>query len=176
MHDQTLLNDWQWEIIQPLLPAATGFGRPRADDRLVLEGILWVLRSGARWRDLPERYPSASTCWRRLRDWEEEDIWLNIWRVFLSALDAQGRLNWDEVFIDGSFASAKKGGSAWVKPNVAKVQSGWWWQTARVYLSRSRLFSAAPAEVTLGGRNLEGSAGVASWRGSSPQSSYPTHL
>ncbi len=134
MHDFTLLNDWQWEIIQPLLPPATGFGRPRADDRLVLEGILWVLRSGARWRDLPERYPSASTCWRRLRDWEEEELWLNIWRVFLSALDAQGRLNWDEVFMDGSFASAKKGGSAWVKPNVAKVQSGWWWQTARVYL------------------------------------------
>src|ERR1035437_813016 len=47
---------------------------------------------------------------------------------------AQGRLNWDEVFMDGSFASAKKGGSAWVKPNVAKVQSGWWWQTAKVYL------------------------------------------
>lgn len=134
MHDLTLLNDWQWEIIQPLLPTVSGFGRPRADDRLVLEGILWVLRSGARWRDLPERYPSASTCWRRLRDWEEEDIWLQIWRVFLAALDAQGRLNWDEVFMDGSFASAKKGGSAWVKPNVAKVQSGWWWQTARVYL------------------------------------------
>jgi transposase len=134
MHDRTLLNDWQWEIIQPLLPPVSGLGRPRADDRLVLEGILWVLRSGARWRDLPQRYPSASTCWRRLRDWEEEDLWLQIWRVFLSALDAQGRLNWDEVFLDGSFASAKKGGSAWVKPNVAKVQSGWWWQTAKVYL------------------------------------------
>ncbi len=87
MHDLRLLNDWQWEIIQPLLPPLCGFGRPRANDRLVLEGILWVLRSGARWRDLPERDPSASTCWRRLRDWEEEDLWLNIWRVFLSALD-----------------------------------------------------------------------------------------
>ncbi len=134
MHDLTLLNHSQWENIQPLLPRRAGFGRPRADDRLVLEGILWVLRSGARWRDLPERYPSASTCWRRLRDWEEEDIWLNIWRLFLSELDAQGKLNWDEVFMDGSFAPAKKGGSAWVKPNVAKVRSGWWWQTARVYL------------------------------------------
>jgi transposase len=149
MHDHTLLNDWQWEIIQPLLPPATGFGRPRADDRLVLEGILWVLRSGARWRDLPERYPSASTCWRRLRDWEEEDLWLNIWRVFLSALDAQGRLNWDEVFMDGSFASAKKGGSAWVKPNVAKVQSGWWWQTARVYLWEADSLAPRPRKSPL---------------------------
>ncbi len=56
MHDLTLLNDSQWENIQPLLPPRPGLGRPRADDRLVLEGILWVLRSGARWRDLPERY------------------------------------------------------------------------------------------------------------------------
>ena len=134
MHDLTLLNDSQWENIQPLLPRRPGFGRPRADDRMVLEGILWVLRSGARWRDLPERYPSASTCWRRLRDWEEDEVWLNIWRLFLGELDARGRLNWDEVFMDGSFAPAKKGGSAWVRPNVAKVRSGWWWQTARVYL------------------------------------------
>ncbi len=67
------------EMIQPLLPPGGKQGRPRSDDRLVLEGILWVLRSGARWRDLPERYPSDSTCWRRLRDWEQEDVWLNIW-------------------------------------------------------------------------------------------------
>jgi transposase len=82
MHDLTLLNDRQWERIQPLLPPLRGWGRPRTAHRLVLEGILWVLRSGARWRDLPGRYPSASTYWRRLRDWEEEDIWLNIWRLF----------------------------------------------------------------------------------------------
>ncbi|MEO8440594.1 MAG: transposase [Spartobacteria bacterium] len=104
MHDLTLPNDPQWRNIQPLLPPQGALGRPRADDRLVLEGILWVLRSG---RDLPARYPSASTCWRRLRDWEEEEVWLNIWRLFRS--DAQGRLNWDEVFMDGSFAQAKKG-------------------------------------------------------------------
>ncbi len=109
MHDLTLLNDSQWETIRPLLPPATNFGRPRADDRLVLEGILWVLRSGARWRDLPKRYPSASTCWRRLRDWEEEEIWLNIWRLFLSELAAQGRLNWDEVLWTGASPRPKKG-------------------------------------------------------------------
>lgn len=52
-----------------------------ADNRQVLEGILWVLRSGARWRDLPPQYPSASTCWRRLRDWEEQSVWLDLWRT-----------------------------------------------------------------------------------------------
>lgn len=68
MRDSSLLNDRQWEIIKPLLPKArrrSKRGRPRAEERMVLEGILWVLRSGARWRDLPREYPSASTCWRR---------------------------------------------------------------------------------------------------------------
>jgi transposase len=55
------LNDAQWEIIKPLLlkpePRADGRGRPRKDDREVLNGILWILRSGARWQDLPERFP-----------------------------------------------------------------------------------------------------------------------
>jgi transposase len=134
MRDISLLSDRQWEKIQALLPPPRGFGRPRAEDRAVLEGILWVLRSGARWRDLPKKYPSASTCWRRLRDWEEEDVWLTLWRLFLCELDERGKLNWSEVFMDGSFAAAKKGGSAWVKPNVAKVRSGWWWQTAKVFL------------------------------------------
>ncbi len=102
MRDTSLLSDRQWEKIRPLLPRRRRFGRPRAEERAVLEGILWVLRSGARWRDLPKKYPSASTCWRRLRDWEEQNIWLNIWRAFLSKLDGQGKLNWSEVFMDGS--------------------------------------------------------------------------
>jgi transposase len=56
MRDTSLLSDRQWEKIEPLLPPPRGFGRPRAEDRAVLEGILWVLRSGARWRDLPKEY------------------------------------------------------------------------------------------------------------------------
>jgi transposase len=67
-----LLTDAQWEKIRPLLPKRrkrTHGGRPPADDPKVLEGILWILRSGARWCDLPEEFPSPSTCWRRLRDW-----------------------------------------------------------------------------------------------------------
>src|SRR3989304_9980170 len=80
--DCRLLTDAQWAKIQPLLrkrPQRPRGGRPRADDRKVLEGILWMLRSGARCQDLPEEFPSPSTCWRRLRDWEEQEIWLGIW-------------------------------------------------------------------------------------------------
>ena len=137
MRDKSLLSDKQWSKIKerlPQPPRRKRRGRPRADQRLVLEGILWVLRSGARWRDLPKGYPSSSTCWRALREWEERGVWLTIWRGLLGQLDQKGKLNWSEVFLDASFAPAKKGGSAWVKPDVAKVQSGWWWQTARVFL------------------------------------------
>src|SRR5215475_7409372 len=64
----------QWKKIAPLLPKPPKQhkgGRPWIENRGALEGILWILRSGARWQDLPEKFPHPSTCWRRLRDWEE---------------------------------------------------------------------------------------------------------
>ena len=128
------LSDEQWAKLESLLPKVKSRGRPWADNRRVLEGILWVLKTGARWRDLPKEYPSASTCWRRLRQWEEQDVWLKIWRQFLGELDQRGKLDWSESFLDGSFAPAKKGASASAKPSAAKARSGWWWSTARVFL------------------------------------------
>ena len=104
--------------------------------------VTWVDQE-ARWRDLPPSYPSASTCWRRLRLWEEEDVWLDIWRAFLRQLDAQGHLQWEECFADGSFAPAKKGATQLAKPNVARARSGWWWSTAKVFLWEAH--STAPA-------------------------------
>ena len=132
-----LLTEAQWEKIQPLLPRRPPRprgGRPRADDRPVLEGILCILRSGARWQDLPEEFPSPVTCWRRLRDWEEQEVWVEIWRAFLSELNERQQLNWSESFLDGSFAPAKKGAMESEKPSGVKGRSGWWWSTARVFL------------------------------------------
>jgi transposase len=132
-----MLTDQQWNRIEPLLPPETPRpkgGRRRADDRLVLEGILWVARTGARWRDLPDTYPSPSTCWRRLRNWEEEGVWVGIWRAFLSQLDQRGLIDWEETFMDGSFAPAKKGARESEKPNGVRERSGWWWSMARVFL------------------------------------------
>ena len=62
----TDLTDAQWALIAPLLPAPKGQGRHRAHDRRTLNGIFWVLRSGARWCDLPGEYGSDSTCHRRI--------------------------------------------------------------------------------------------------------------
>lgn len=129
-----LLSDAQWELIEPLLPKRSSRGRPWRPNREVLEGILWVLKSGARWRDLPAKYPSASTCWRRLKLWEEDGVWIDIWRAFLGKLDEKQKLDWSETFLDGSFAPAKKGASASAKPSAARARSGWWWSTAKVFL------------------------------------------
>lgn len=135
-----LLTDEQWEQIEPLLPALPKRkkgGRPWTANRSCLEGILWILRTGARWQDLPDKYPSPSTCWRRLQLWEDEDVWLDIWRAFLRTLDARRQLDWSEAFADGSFAPAKKGGQPLATPRGGKAQSGWWWSTARVFLWES---------------------------------------
>jgi len=135
---EQFVTDEQWKKIEPLLPVykpSPKGGRRRKGNREVFEGIAWVLRSGARWQDLPKIYPSLTTCWRRLQEWEEQGLWLKIWRKFLSELDERGQLEWEETFADGSFASAKKGGAASAKPNAEKARSGWWWSMARESLS-----------------------------------------
>ena len=106
------LTDAQWAAVAPHLPAAKprgGRGRPPCDDRACLEGILWVLRTGGRWRDVPDGLPSGVTCWRRLRDWQAEGRFAGMWAAFLAALTARGRLAWAELAVDGTQVPAKKG-------------------------------------------------------------------
>ncbi len=104
-----LLTDSQWAVLAPLLPPPARTGRKRADDRKVLEAILWVLRTGARWQDVPRELAAPTTAWRRLREWEEAGVWERVWRTLLSTLDAQGKLAWAQAFLDGSFVPAKRG-------------------------------------------------------------------
>jgi transposase len=103
------LQEDQWALIAPLLPPPRARGHPRADDRRTINGILWVLRSGARWKDLPPKYGSRSTCHRRLQEWQDQGVWEGIWLKLLSNLDAQAKLDWNQALLDGSFVPAKKG-------------------------------------------------------------------
>lgn len=131
------VTDAQWAKIEPLLPrlpCTVRGGRPWVDNRAVIDGILWVLKTGARWRDLPAEYPSPSTCWRRLRRWFDDGTWERLWRTFIAQLDAQGRLAWETAFIDGTFAPAKKGAPPLGRRNAAKAQSAWYWWSVRVFL------------------------------------------
>jgi transposase len=133
-----MLTDEQWKQIEGLLKDThekqDPRGRPRASDRGCFEGIMWVLRTGARWGDVPKPYPSGSTCWRRLGEWEESGVLLEAWRVLLSGLDVEGLIQWEETFMDGSFAPAKKGAKPSVRPRKERERSGWYWSMARVYL------------------------------------------
>jgi transposase len=107
------LTDEQWAIIAPLIPEpvrrADGRGRPWKDSREVINGILWVLRSGARWEDLPERFPSYQTCHRRFQQWVRQGVLRSVLEALAEDLRARGELDLSECFIDGTFVVAKKG-------------------------------------------------------------------
>jgi len=72
------LTDEEWQRVEPLLPPGNRRGRPRADDRRTVNGILYVLLTGCPWGRMPRRYGSAVTCWRRLRDWTRNGHWRRI--------------------------------------------------------------------------------------------------
>ena len=108
------LTDAQWAILAPLLPKPRlrrdRRGRPWRDPRDVLNGILWILRTGAPWKDLPDRYPSYQTCHRRFQRWIRAGTLLALLQALAADLHARGGLDLSETFIDGSFANAKKKG------------------------------------------------------------------
>src|SRR5262249_23284285 len=98
-----ILTDKQWERIAPSLPkhppSALG-GRPRCHDRACLEGILWLIRTGARWQDIPVDLPCGSTCWRRLREWASEEVLPTIHSILIEELDDLGEINFEELLAD----------------------------------------------------------------------------
>ncbi len=148
-----LLTDEQWELIEPLFPRPRRRpdqpGRPPAPNRACFEDILWILQTGAAWRFLPDEFPSPSTCWRRLQQWQEQGVWLDAWRALLGGLDEEGLLRWDENVPRRQFCSSEKGGLAVGK---TKRDKGTKWMVLAdgegVPLG-VRLESASPAEVTL---------------------------
>ena len=118
------LTDAQWQRVVPHLPAhppSPKGGRPRADDRECLEGILWLLRSGARWQDIPVDLPSGSTCWRRLQEWATEEILEQVQAVLIDELDELGELDLTELLADATFSRAKKGVRMSEKPRLARA-------------------------------------------------------
>lgn len=82
------LTDFEWRVIEPLLPNKPR-GVPRVDDRRVLNGIFWVLRSGAPWRDLPERYGPRTTCYNRFVRWRKAGVWDRLMDAITAAHDGE---------------------------------------------------------------------------------------
>lgn len=111
------LTDEQWARLEPLLPPQKPpTGRPNKDHRTILNGILWILRTGAPWEDLPERYGSPKTVSSRLYRWRKAGLWDRILATLQSQADAQGAIEWTVHYVDGtvvrahqSAAGAKRG-------------------------------------------------------------------
>ena len=105
------LTEKEWHVIQPMLPKlSTGKrGRPWRGNREVLSGILWILRTGAPWKDLPKMYPSYQTCHRRFQQWSSDGTLEKVLRVVGSKLEKRCQLNITQCCIDGKFVAAKKG-------------------------------------------------------------------
>ena len=143
------LNDEQWSLISDLFvdpaPDPCG-GRPRADARRCVEGILWILRTGARWKDLPRSFPSYATCWRRFEQWSNDGVWDRAWRRLILKLDRQGDVEWDEGFADGTFAAAKKGAITTARPSAARALSSCSWSTAADCRSPSTSIALVPVK------------------------------
>ncbi|ULH26781.1 IS5 family transposase (plasmid) [Leptospira weilii] len=118
------LTNAQWDILEPLMiepnPREDGKGRPRSDARTILNGILWILRTGAQWKDLPDRYPSYQTCHRRFQEWNRNGTMRNIIRSLANDLRERGEIETEESFIDGTFVPAKKGAQKSGKPKRGK--------------------------------------------------------
>src|SRR5215211_4964309 len=110
-----LVSDELWEVVEPLLPGEPPKpkgGRPRIDDRAALTGIVFVLKSGIPWEMLPKEMGcgSGSTCWRRLRDWQEAGVWEELHRVLLDRLGEADRVEWERASLDSASVPAKRRG------------------------------------------------------------------
>jgi len=139
---------WQWiaEFIPEPKARPGQSGRPPQDARSVLNGILWILRTGAPWKDLPERYPPRSTCHRRFQQWIRLGVFDKILAALAEDLRDRGGIDLSEGFIDGTFAPAKRGALAWARPNAAKAPKSWALQTLKVFLSPLTQAALAPTK------------------------------
>lgn len=124
-----LLPDELWEVIEQYLPQYQPDprgGRPRASDYDAMRGILFVLKSGLQWQMLPTEAfgVSGSTCWRRLHEWHEAEVWDQVQALLHRSLDYADAIDWERALIDSDSIPAKKGGltpaqTQWTEENPA---------------------------------------------------------
>src|SRR5512136_605742 len=102
------LTEDQWEYINCFLPPQPSVGRKRADDRRTINGILYVLETGCKWEDMPRRYGSYVTAWRRLRRWSEEGVWFRVLCAICDTAYSVGKLSIDTVAVDSTSVDSIK--------------------------------------------------------------------
>lgn len=145
------LADAQWDLIRDLMPTEGGPGRPWKDHRSMVNAMMWILRTGAPWRDLPDYYGPWQTVYDRFNRWRKEGLWDRILERLRIRLDKEGRIDWDLWCIDSSLirasraaAGARKKGiqrkspqtTHWVARGADLEQNFTWFLTAREPRSR----------------------------------------
>jgi transposase len=102
------VSDQEWELLKELLPPRKRPGRPPTDARKMLNGMLWILNTGAPWRDLPERYGPWRTVYDRFNLWSRDGTLDRMLAKLQLRLDAKGLIDWDLFCIDGSVVRASR--------------------------------------------------------------------
>jgi len=106
-----------WMEVQPLLPHEKALGtngRPAVPFRMVLDGMLYVLRTGCQWKMLPTEYGSGSTCHRRFQEWVRKGVFQKLWVKLLERYDELKGISWEWQSLDSLTVKAPLGG----KPRV----------------------------------------------------------
>jgi transposase len=113
-----LVDDVLWELVEPLIPARPRprrgrSGRPRVPDRAALAGIVFVLKTGISWNELPQELGCGSgvTCWRRLRQWQRAGVWERLHRAVLDRLGQHDLLDWSRAAVDSVSVRRSAGAS-----------------------------------------------------------------
>jgi transposase len=127
---KVLVSDQLWERIAPLLPPPKRRrrrypGRKPLDNRQVLTGILFVLKTGIPWEYLPKELGCGSgmTCWRRLHAWQRAGVWAKLHRRLLGELQAADQLDWSRAIVDSSSIRALRGGKKRVR--IRRIDGSW---------------------------------------------------
>ena len=121
------VTDEQWKLIEPLIPAAAATGRKRIPPRTVLNGVLWVLRSGSPWRDLPERYGPWQSIDHHFNAWRRTQVFERILEALQMRLDGEGHIDWDLWCVDGSTVRASRAAAGAGKKGAPKSPATTLW-------------------------------------------------
>lgn len=117
------LPDDLWAELQPLLPPEKALGtpgRPPVPYRKVLDGILYVLRTGAQWKSVPKEFGSGSTCHKRFQEWERRGVFEKLWQKLLARYDDLRGIQWQFQSLDSVTVKAPLGGRRRVRaPRIA---------------------------------------------------------
>ena len=145
------LTDEQWALIEPFVPpSAARTGRPPRDRRTLLNGVFWILHTGAPWRDLPERFGPWQTVYHHFSKWRREGIFAEIVDALQIGLDDRGLIDWDLWCIDGAnvrAARAAAGADKKVSTGTPTNRRTTLWAAAEAGLDRSSTWLLTATEL-----------------------------